>query len=283
MKQEGLTALLGALREQQRIISRSPLEARALLDEASRSAPWPAVKETHAPVAGVPCVHLEPEHAADGLLLYLHGGGFHVGSFATHGYFVRTLAAALRRRALFVEYRLAPEHPFPAALDDAAAVLAHAAAAHEDVIVAGDSAGGALALGAWQRLRPATVRGLLLVSPWLDLADWALAPGAGDYVLAAELRALADGYLRGAAADEARASPGRGSLDGLPRTFVSSGGAEVLALQVRRFVERARAAGAAVTHEEEPGLPHAFALFPAYSAARRALVEQVVRWAAPPP
>jgi len=89
------------LKQQRRLLPKNARQARALLDAVSRSLPWPEVKEDDATVAGVPCRLLLPDGASRGLLVYVHGGGFHGGSFATHAAFLRSLATTLKRRVVF--------------------------------------------------------------------------------------------------------------------------------------------------------------------------------------
>lgn len=273
---------VGLLRQQSRLLPKDPVQARALLDAASRSMPWPEVKEWDATVAGVPCRLLLPDSASRGLLVYLHGGGFHGGSFATHAYFLRSLVTALGRRTVFPLYRLAPEAPFPAGLDDVTAVLASVLEESDDVMLAGDSAGGALALGAWQRLKARRLHSLLLVSPWLDLTGTSatIDDAPHDYLEPDVIRKIATSYLQGASPDDPLASPAFADLSGLPRTLVLSGGQEAFRGEIRAFVARARAAGVECDHDEAADLPHAYPLVPVFGPERRRAVHRIEAWAA---
>ncbi|MDX2011016.1 MAG: alpha/beta hydrolase fold domain-containing protein [Myxococcaceae bacterium] len=268
------------LRQQSRLLPKDPQRARALLDAASRSMPWPEVKESDATVAGVPCRLLLPDGASRGLLVYVHGGGFHGGSFATHAYLLRSLATTLKRRTVFPLYRLAPEHPFPAGLDDVTAVLDAAVAETDDVVLAGDSAGGTLALGALLATRPAQVHRVLLVSPWLDLTCRSPTIDAAphDYLEAEVMRRLATSYLGGTAPEDPRASPLFANLAGLPPIFLASGGQEAFRGEIADFVSKARAAGVAVTHDEAADLPHAYPLVPVFGPERRRLLHRLEDW-----
>lgn len=269
------------LRQQSRLLPRDVAQARALLDAASRSLPWPDVQESDATLAGVPCRLLLPERASRGLLVYVHGGGFHGGSFATHATFVRSLATALGRRTVFPLYRLAPEAPFPAGLDDVSHVLDAALDESDDVLLVGDSAGGTLALGAWQRLRTRALSGLVLVSPWLDLtaSSPTLHDAPHDYLEGETVARLAAAYLAGADPTNPVASPAFAELSGLPRTLVASGAQEAFRGEIGAFVERARAAGREVVHDVAEGLPHAYPMVPMFAAERRRLVERIAGWA----
>lgn len=268
------------LRQQSRMLPTNPVQARALLDAASRSMPWPEVKEWDSTVANVPCRLLLPDGASRGLLVYVHGGGFHGGSFETHAYFLRSLATTLKRRTVFPLYRLAPEAPFPAGLDDVTAVMASALEDSDNVVVAGDSAGATLVLGAWQRLREHRIKALMLLSPWLDLTAGSpsIDDAPHDYLEAEVIRRIAQRYLDGADPTNPLASPAFAPLEGLPRTFVASGGQEAFRGEIQAFVEKARACGVDVTHDEAPDLPHAYALVPVFGPERRRLVHRLEAW-----
>jgi len=127
-------------------------------------------------IAGVDCYWLEPDHPSpDSMIVYLHGGGFTMGSFGTHGKLASHLAAALRTRVLFIEYALAPEHPFPAGLNDVLAVYRELKARHPRyrICLEGDSAGGGLAVSAVAEMMNQALllpEAVILVSPWIDLA-----------------------------------------------------------------------------------------------------------------
>lgn len=280
MGDDGLHPWLEVLRQQNQLVADAPTKARALLDQLSRSRPWPGVAEQAETIAGVRCRVLVPEGASDGLLLYLHGGGFHVGSFETHGYLVRTFASALKRRTIFPEYRLAPEHPFPAGLDDVTAVLSAVLDEGRPVVLAGDSAGATLALGAWQRLRERRLEGLVLLSPWLDLTcrESVHVDAPFDYLVRDGLVRVSASYLGGADPMNPLASPAFADVQGLPRTLIASGGDEVLREEIAAFAAKARTAGVDLEHDVAPGLPHAYALLPMFGPARRALVQRVVEW-----
>jgi monooxygenase len=200
-------------------------------------------------------------------LLYLHGGGFVGCSPRTH----RPLTAALARRGFRVyvpAYRLAPEHPFPAAPDDVQRVWqALRAAVPGRLVVAGESAGGNLALGLALALRDsgqALPDALALFSPALDLSG-----GSASFTLNAErdamfrgdcLANLRDFYLAGADPAELRASPLLAPLQGLPPMLVHAGDDEALRDDSIRLADKARAAGVTVQSRLFPGVPHAWQL-----------------------
>ncbi len=265
------------LKQQSRLLPKNAPQARALLDLVSRTLPWSNGKETDAMVAGVPSRLLLPDGASQGLLLYVHGGGFHGGSFPTHARFVRAIASALGRRTVFPLYRLSPEHVFPAALDDVTQVLSSVMGETDDAVVVADSAGATLALAAWQRLAPRRLRAMALVSPWLDLSCSAPSVDASpnDYLEPEVMRRLAAVYLGGADPRSPLASPRFASLTGLPPTLILSGGEEVMRHEIGEFVQRGRDANAIVEHDEAAGLPHAYPLVPLFSPERSRAVDLI--------
>ena len=219
-------------------------------------------------VGGVPCEELRPPHGdGDGRLMYLHGGGYVTGSPRSHRSIVGRMAAAFGAPALSVDYRLAPEHPYPAALDDALAAWSQltgpGGVAPERVVVAGDSAGGALALALAVSLRdagrplPAAVG---LIAPWLDLvADVGGVRGPSPDVMINRglLRAFASAYLSGGASPrDPLVSPLHAELAGLPPLVVHTTGDDLLRVDGLALVQRARDAGLEVVSEDIPGLWH---------------------------
>ncbi|HEY3630862.1 MAG TPA: alpha/beta hydrolase fold domain-containing protein [Jatrophihabitantaceae bacterium] len=188
-------------------------------------------------------------------VLYLHGGGYTSGSPATH----RSLAAFLAREAGAVvytlAYRLAPEHAYPAALDDAVAAYL---ALDGPAVIAGDSAGGGLAAATAVRLRyqGVTPPGLVLLSPWTDPADDTMTRPRDMVVNVAQGRLSAAAYGGGVDPHDPGFAPMHADLAGLPPTLVHVAPGELLYEQVLRFVDRLRAAGVDVTLRELPELWH---------------------------
>lgn len=194
-------------------------------------------------------------------VLYLHGGGYTVGSPATHralaGYLARETACPVQ----VLDYRLAPEHPFPAALDDAEAAFLELVAAGyrpERIAVAGDSAGGGLSLALAERLRdrhglvPAA---LGLIAPWADPNE---VPARGrDLIINRPWsRACAAAYLGGGDGSDPGYAPLLGELRGLPPTYVQADVDELLHDQCTRLVAQLRAAGVPTEFTETEGLWH---------------------------
>lgn len=206
------------------------------------------------------------------VVVYVHGGGYCIGSLNSHRSMLTHLASALGGRVLAVDYRLAPEHPFPAALDDACAAYRWVLAGGTDparVVVAGDSAGGGLTVATLVALRDAGVplpaAGVCL-SPWTDLtlSGATIAEKADDdpMVHAEDLAHWAAAY---AGADHDPGAPGLSplfaDLSGLPPLLVEVGTAEVLLADARRLAERARAVGVDVTLFEGEDLIHVWHFF----------------------
>lgn len=200
------------------------------------------------------------------VVLYLHGGGYVSGSPATHLAITAQLAREAGARLFALDYRLAPEHPFPAALEDAWAaywwLLTEQHVAPSQIVVAGDSAGGGLTLALLLALRDAGMplpAGAVGLSPWLDLtlSGATLTTNAGtDYLNRDILRASAQMYSHGHALDEPLLSPLYADLRGLPPLLLQAGGAEMLLDDSRRFAARAREAGVAVELAIYPHMVH---------------------------
>lgn len=225
------------------------------------------IHRSHATLGGVPCEWQRPAGESGRVLLYLHGGAYLIGSPATYRAITAGLAKHCDAAVCVPDYRLAPEHPYPAALEDAlavyAALLDHGIAAR-DIVLVGDSAGGNLLLSAALAL-PArglpVPAALVTFSPWTDMSLTHLhQPPAGDPLLtrawinqAVELFCPA-----GLAPASAQVSPVNADLTGLPRLLIQVGEDELLLNDSLRLAERARAAGVAVTLQRYPGCWHVF-------------------------
>jgi acetyl esterase/lipase len=197
-------------------------------------------------------------------ILYLHGGGYCIGSHRTHRALTSHLAHAAGLAVFTANYRLAPEHPFPAALEDAVACFQSLQEAGP-VIIAGDSAGAGLALAttlAARQRQIAAPAALVLFSPWTDLSPASIPDDTPrDAMLRADwLRACANSYLAGEPATTPLASPLLGDLHGLPPTLIQAGSDELLCGQALRTCEALRAAGCDVVCEIIPNRWHAFQL-----------------------
>jgi len=213
-----------------------------------------------------------PASRPDRHVLFLHGGGYVTGSPAIYRHFTWRIATAARARVAAIDYRLAPEHPFPAALDDALAayewLLASSMADPRRTVVMGDSAGGGLALALSLKLRDAGLElpaAAIALSPWTDLAltgaSLSLNVKSDPMLHTADARLFADCYLAGADPRNPYASPLYGNPAGLPPTLIHVGSDEILHDDAVRMAENLRAAGCRVQIEVWPRMPHAWHLF----------------------
>lgn len=265
----GFEVITCALRRfQKRVAAHPPVEQRRAWSALRPATPTlRRMRQTRETIENVPVLWLVPESVADDapILLYAHGGSFIQGSEHSHGELCARLALASQAKVAFVDYRLAPEHPFPAALEDLAAVWRHLEARHgaRQLFLAGDSSGANLVLAHLLTLRDAGAnlpRAAIAISPWVDLA----ARGgsldsnqAYDWASAWMLEQWAEAYVASQASlEDPRVSPLRGDLRGLPPLHVLVGSAELLVDQVRAFVAQARAAGVRVQETIAPDMVH---------------------------
>jgi acetyl esterase/lipase len=225
----------------------------------------------------------EPDGGRAATILYLHGGGYCIGSPATHRAVTARLARSAGVPVFAADYRLAPEHPFPAALDDAVAAY-RALSETGPVIVAGDSAGGGLALAAALAVRQSPLpspMALILFSPWVDLTMSSLSAEAAktDAVLSpAWLAACARHYLRGGDPMAPLASPIRGELRGLPPILIQVAADELLGGDAMQLREALLRAGVAVRCEVIPALWHNFHLHAGMLRSANAAIERAARF-----
>ena len=194
-----------------------------------------------------------------GVLLFLHGGGYNAGSCKTHRDMAARLARAARVRVLLIDYRLAPEHPCPAAIEDAAQAyrwLLRQSIVPGQITIGGDSAGGGLALATLIELRDSGAdmpAGAFMISPWIDLAlagESMQTRAHIDPLSSYEgLHAAAQLYLAGRNPRDPRASPLYADLRNLPPLLIHAGDHEVLLSDAIRLAEKAKAAGVQVQLE----------------------------------
>ena len=222
-------------------------------------------------VGDVPGLWAHPASSRpDEAILHLHGGWFNAGSARAYRHLVGHIAARGGARAFVPDYRLAPEHPFPAAVEDVrAAYRGMEESGMRRMAVTGDSAGGNLALVlaacvTAETMSPkATLVGVAALSPVTDLtlsgATYQTRADADPYFTRAQVAELVASYLGSADAEDPLASPLQGRLSGLPPIRVLVGDDEVLLDDSRRYVEAARAAGVDARLDVWRGMPHGFA------------------------
>ena len=223
-----------------------------------------------------------PDADAGGAMLFVHGGGYVIGSLDSHRHLVAELGRAAGTRAMALDYRLAPEHPFPAAVQDTVAgyrFLLSSGIAPRRITIAGDSAGGGLVVGAMLAIREA---GLPLpgcgwcISPWVDMeatsaAFTDLAP-IDPIVQQAGILEMAGHYLGGADPRSPHAAPIYGDLRGLPPLLIQVGAAETLLDDALRLARVAGAADVFVELQVWPEMIHVWHAFhPMLEAGRRAI------------
>ena len=267
---EMVVAMLRAARPQTDL---SITEMRDGLEAMVASVPLdPEVRHEPTAAGGVPAEWQIAPHADPGrTILYLHGGGYCLGSMNTHRDLASRLSRAAAARVLLIDYRLAPEHPHPAAVEDATAayrwLLANGATPARTV-VAGDSAGGGLTVATLLALRdaraPLPAAGVCL-SPWVDLeasGESMTTKAAVDPMVQRDgLRMMADAYLAGRNPRSPLASPLYADLAGLPPLLIQVGTAETLLDDSTRLAERARQAGVTVTLEPWEDMIHVWQAF----------------------
>ncbi len=275
MSQEQRDALDHLLRDGPLDLGGDVVEQRVIFEEMMAAIPVPAdVTTSPGSLGGIPVVNVQiagADHAS--VIFYLHGGAYAIGSAASSVGLASDLARRAGARLVSVDYRLAPEHPYPAAIDDAVAAyrgLLDAGIAASAIAIAGESAGAGLAAATLAALKPAGLPqpcAAVLMSPWADLTlsgesiktkasvDPALTPEglhrrAIDYVPAGDRRAE---FL----------SPIFADLTGLPPLLIQAGSHEILLDDATRLAARAAAADVAVRLEITPRVPHVFQGFAA--------------------
>jgi monoterpene epsilon-lactone hydrolase len=214
-------------------------------------------------IGGVRTLFFRPAGISRASVMHLHGGAFRIGCPEQVGPFAQALAERCQVTVVCPAYRLAPEHPFPAALRDGWTVLTSMqASGSEPIIVSGDSAGGALAAGLAQCAAAAgqPLAGLILLSPWLDLTvtspcfqDNAATDPLFSYVSARDAAAL---YLQGHSPQDPLASPIFADAAKFPPSFISAGAGEVLADDAIGFHNLLRKSGISSTLSLLPGMEH---------------------------
>ncbi len=277
MVSQAMRDVMEGLRERQRSSADRPpetlAEARATFAPGGPLHSIPDdVLVTEVSAGGVPAYWLDaPKVSADRVLLFLHGGGYQFGSLRSDGELAARLGRAGGMRVLFAEYRLAPEHPFPAAIDDVLAVWGWLRTERQlsarALAVAGDSAGGGLTVALLVATRDAGEElpaAAVLMSPTVDLtssgASMTERVDEDPISTPALLSQLAADYLAGADPKSPLASPLFAPLSGLPPLLVEVGTADLLLSDAQRLAKAAAAAGVDVRLEVGDGLPHVYQL-----------------------
>jgi monoterpene epsilon-lactone hydrolase len=265
---------------------------RPLLEQMLTSQPLPAdVRVTPGDLGGVPVIFIDIAGVEPrGTIFHIHGGGFALGSATSSAGLASSLARKTGMRAVSVDYRLAPEHPYPAALQDVTAAyraLLDQAGSADPVVVSGESAGGNLAI---ELLIAGKTTGLimpaaaLLLSPMTDLtvtgASYAGKADADPAISAQAIRTRTGDYLAGTGTDTADplVSPIFADLSGLPPLLIQAGSHEVLLDDATRLAAKAAADDVAVILDITPGVPHVFQAFAGLLDEGDAALDRVARF-----
>jgi epsilon-lactone hydrolase len=231
-----------------------------------------------------------PEHDRDRALLYLHGGGYVFGSLKSHGGMAAEIARAARCQVLQLDYRRAPEHPFPAAVEDATAAyrwLLAAGLAPRKIAIAGDSAGGGLVLCTLVNCKDNAIPlsgAAVCLSPWVDMEATGKSYQTRESIDPLVQRKVVDEvtqhYLNGQDPRTPTASPIHADLTGFPPLLIQVGEREILYSDSEALANKATALGLDVTFEEWPDMVHVWHLhYPRLSTGREAIdrIGQFVR------
>ncbi len=241
-------------------------------------------------LAGVEAIWTLPIDAdASKVILYTHGGGFAVGSAASHRKLAGHLAKALGTTAVVIDYRRAPEHPFPAQIEDATAVyraLLDKGYASENIVTAGDSAGGNLAITTVLKLREDGTElpgAVVALSPWLDMehsGDTLVSNAATDGLVSREILEGMSAMFLGQTGkpDDPLTNPLYADYTGFPRLYVTAGSVETLLDNSTRLAERATAAGVDVTLSVVDGMQHVFPFLAGRAAEADTEIERIGAW-----
>lgn len=221
-------------------------------------------------INGIPAELFDINNSREGVILYLHGGAYSVGSINVHREYLSRLASACRVKVLAIDYRLAPEHPFPSAMEDAMSAydwLIDQGFNPSKIVLGGDSAGGGLAIAVLvsllqgQKPLPSSA---VCISPWVDLTFTSKkVNNNNDPILNPEiLSVFAQQYAAQTAKNHPLISPIFADLRGLPPVLIHAGTNEILLDQIMEFAERARQADVEVELELWQGLFHVFQIIP---------------------
>lgn len=284
MSQEQLQSIIQTLKAQPIAQAPTIAEMRAGFEQMARMFPPEAdVKCETADAGGIKAEWVATEGAnVDRAILYLHGGGYVIGSINTHRSLAGRISRAAKARVLVIDYRLAPEHPHPAAVEDSVAAyrwLLSRGIKPSRIALAGDSAGGGLTVAVLVAIRQAklpTPAAGVCMSPWVDLEgigeSMSTKAGVDPIVQRDGLLNMAAAYLGGSDPRTPLAAPLYADLSGLPPLMIQVGTSETLLDDGARLAQRARKAGVEVVFEPWEGMIHVWQLFaPILDEGRQAI------------
>lgn len=263
------------------------VKQRKRMDFLRKFAPSPSsVEKIEINIAGIPAWRLTPSDSQrpHQQLLYLHGGGYVSGSPKSHGDMVARLARATGLPTTLIDYRLAPESPFPAGLEDAVKVYQELAQ-YGPVYIAGDSAGGGLTLALMQKIRTLGLRqpeALVLFSPWTDLSCSGEAfesrKQREKLLTQGWIRKMVPSYTAGHPINDPLVSPLNADFTGFPPTLIQVGSEEILYSDSTRLHEKMTQAGVPAVLTEYPEMWHVFQLHAGYMQESRQALQDVARF-----
>ncbi|MDG1827376.1 MAG: alpha/beta hydrolase [Henriciella sp.] len=263
----------------------------AMLASTANMLPIESAKIGAGELGGVRAQRITPENVeGDRTLLYFHGGGYVIGSPETHTGMVSHIADAMKASCWSMDYRLGPEDPFPAAIDDGVAAykaLLETGVSPNKIIISGDSAGGGTAVATAIKARDEGLpmpAGLALLSPWVNLTNesWSYDNKAerDPMITKASIDRMAGMYLNGADAKSPLASPVFADLSGLPPMLIQVGPDEVLMSDSIMLAERAGAVNVEVSLEIWPEMFHVFQAFYPFLKQSRDAIARIGEWSA---
>ncbi len=292
MVSEGMEFVIKILKERSaEEIKERVKKSRNTWEELAKMAKVPKdVKCESINAGGVPAEWISaPDAVKTQVILYLHGGGYMSGSINTHREIASRISRGSKSRVLIIDYRLAPEHPFPAAVEDAYLayqwLIEDQKIAPSDLIIAGDSAGGGLTLATLINLREKNKKlpaaGVCL-SPWTDLGltskSYKSKARIDPMVTVDGLMFDAKLYLVDTDYTNPLASPFYGDLSGLPPLFLLVGTAEILLDDSVELAKRAKKANVDVTLEAWDDMPHVFPIFAAFAPEGQQGIEKITEF-----
>jgi len=236
-------------------------------------------------VDGARAVWLNAENKANGVLVYLHGGSYNAGAFKEQWQYLAEISEKMRMAALLIDYKLAPQNPFPAGLDDVLIIVETFSATGdlpEKWFLLGDSAGAGLAVAAFYALREAQIslpEKMILMSGWFDLTisipEIRQNPNIDPMLTFERMVESAKVYAGSEDAKNPLISPLFGDVRAFPPTLMQCGTADLLVWENRKFYQKCLDAGVAVKYEEYPKLFHDFMMIAFLPEAREARQSQI--------
>ncbi len=260
---------------------------RAALEELhGKFAPPPEVAIAPVIAGGVPALRVTPQTPGRATVLYLHGGGHVAGSAFGYRHLAGAIATSARAAVLIIDYRLAPEHPYPAALQDAVNAylwLRDVAGEQGPIVIAGDSSAGGLVMSVLLALSDRALpmpAGAVLLCPWLDLTGQAQRPPQDAPVIFSPDTAhlLAQAYLAGQPADDPLLDPLHASLAGLPPLLIHAASGDSVFPEAQLLARHAADCGVQATLRVYPVPTHAFHVFWSFLPEARQAVDEVGRF-----